>query len=98
MVFSVSDTGPGIAPDRLNKIFSHFWQGDPRDRRGIGLGLAISKGIVEAHGGRIWLESVVGSGTTFFFALPTSPEGADTAGGPIVASPWPHVAAASPGG
>jgi signal transduction histidine kinase len=69
-VFAVSDTGPGIPADKQERVFNHFWQGDPHDRRGIGLGLAISKGIVEAHGGRIWVESVVGSGTTFFFTLP----------------------------
>jgi signal transduction histidine kinase len=70
IVCSVSDTGPGIPPDKQDRVFNHFWQGDPHDRRGIGLGLAISKGIVEAHGGRIWVESAVGSGTTFFFTLP----------------------------
>ena len=67
--FSVSDTGPGIPPAQLPHIFGRFWQADANDRRGIGLGLAIAKGIVEAHGGRIWVESEVGHGTTFYFTL-----------------------------
>ncbi len=67
--FSVSDTGPGIPPAQLPHIFGRFWQADATDRRGIGLGLAIAKGIVEAHGGRIWVESEVGRGTTFYFTL-----------------------------
>jgi signal transduction histidine kinase len=67
--FSVADTGPGIPPSQLPHIFGRFWQADANDRRGIGLGLAIAKGIVEAHGGRIWVESEVGRGTTFYFTL-----------------------------
>ncbi|MFL5527981.1 MAG: ATP-binding protein, partial [Gemmatimonadaceae bacterium] len=52
-----------------------FWQARASDRRGIGLGLAIAKGIVEAHNGRIWVESHVGLGSTFYFTLPSaSPE------------------------
>jgi len=69
--FSVSDTGPGIPQEQLPKVFGHFWQADPADRRGIGLGLTIAKGIVEAHGGRIWVESPPGQGTTFHFKLDT---------------------------
>jgi signal transduction histidine kinase len=67
--FSVMDTGQGIPPEQLTKIFGRFWQANPADRRGIGLGLTIAKGIVEAHGGRIWCESKVGEGTTFYFTL-----------------------------
>ena len=67
--FSVTDTGQGIPPEQLNKLFGQFWQSDPADRRGIGLGLSIAKGIVDAHGGRIWVESRVGEGTTFHFTL-----------------------------
>ncbi len=67
---SVSDTGPGIAPEQLPHVFGHFWQGSDADQRGIGLGLSIARGIVEAHGGRIWVESVPGEGTTFHFTLP----------------------------
>jgi PAS domain S-box-containing protein len=68
--FGVVDTGPGIPPEQLPHIFGRFWQARPSDRRGIGLGLAIAKGIVEAHNGRIWVESRVGSGSTFYFTLP----------------------------
>lgn len=67
--FSVEDTGPGIPPDQLQHIFGAFWQADPHDRRGIGLGLTICKAIVEGHGGRLWVESAVGKGTVFHFTL-----------------------------
>lgn len=68
--FRVADTGQGIAPDQLPHLFDRFWQAERTDRRGAGLGLAICKGIVEAHGGRIWAESAPGAGTTFFFTIP----------------------------
>jgi len=68
--FSVIDTGPGIPAEQLPHIFGRFWQAKASDRRGIGLGLAIAKGIVETHGGRIWVESSVGLGSTFYFTLP----------------------------
>ncbi len=67
---AVSDTGPGIPADRLDQVFGRFWQADRADRRGLGLGLAIAKAIVDAHGGRIWVESEEGNGTTFYFTLP----------------------------
>ena len=67
---AIADTGPGIAADQLPHVFGRFWQANRGDRRGIGLGLAIAKGIVEAHGGRIWVESQVGSGSRFYFTLP----------------------------
>jgi signal transduction histidine kinase len=67
---AVSDTGPGIPAEQLPHIFGQFWQGSRTDRRGIGLGLSIAKGIVEAHAGRIWVESTVGQGSSFFFTLP----------------------------
>ncbi len=70
--FGVTDNGPGIPPDQVPHIFGRFWQAMPSDRRGIGLGLAIAKGIVEAHGGMIWVESQVGSGSTFYFTLPSA--------------------------
>jgi PAS domain S-box-containing protein len=72
--FSVIDTGPGIPAEQLPHIFGRFWQAKTSDRRGIGLGLAIAKGIVEAHNGRIWVESHVGLGSTFYFTLPIAPE------------------------
>ncbi len=68
--FSVTDTGAGIPGDHLESIFDRFWQVSQGDRRGLGLGLFISKCIVEAHGGRIWTESAVGKGSTFHFVLP----------------------------
>jgi signal transduction histidine kinase/ActR/RegA family two-component response regulator len=67
----VKDTGPGIAPEQLAHIFDRFWQAKRADRRGTGLGLTICKGIVEAHGGRIWAESAIGQGTTVYFTVPT---------------------------
>ena len=68
---AVADTGPGIPNEELPHIFGRFWQGKRTDRRGVGLGLAIAKAIVEAHHGRIWVESQVGSGTSFYFTVPT---------------------------
>ena len=68
--FSVADTGGGIEPENLESIFERFWQVTRGDRRGLGLGLFISKCIVEAHGGRIWAESALGRGSTFYFTLP----------------------------
>lgn len=68
--FSVEDTGEGIPADRLGSIFDRFSQVQRSDRRGLGLGLFISRCIVEAHGGRIWAESEVGRGTTVTFTLP----------------------------
>ena len=70
--FSVIDTGPGIPAEQLPHIFGRFWQAKATDKRGIGLGLAIAKGIIEAHNGRIWVESHVGLGSTFYFTLPTA--------------------------
>lgn len=67
---SVHDEGPGIPADQLPFVFEHFWQGRQNDRRGSGLGLAIARGIVEAHGGRIWVDSAVNDGSTFTFSLP----------------------------
>jgi signal transduction histidine kinase len=67
---AVADTGPGIPAEQLPHIFGQFWQASRSDRRGIGLGLSIAKGIVEAHAGRIWVESRVGEGSTFYFTLP----------------------------
>jgi signal transduction histidine kinase len=71
--FSVADTGPGIPSHQLESVFERFWQARSEDRRGLGLGLFISKGIVEAHGGRIWAESQPGKGSTFSFTLAGAP-------------------------
>jgi PAS domain S-box-containing protein len=70
---SVKDSGPGIAAENLPRVFDRFWQGQGQSRAGVGLGLAICKGIVDAHGGRIWVASRVGRGTTFYFEVPHSP-------------------------
>jgi len=82
VVFSVSDTGPGIPEADLPHVFERFWQASDRKRRGAGLGLAIVKGMVEAHGGRIWVTSVVGKGSTFRFSIPVASKtsGAKTTG------------------
>lgn len=67
---SVSDTGAGISPEDLPRVFERYWQSDRTERHGGGLGLPIAKGIVEAHGGRIWIESGVDAGTRVTFTLP----------------------------
>jgi CheY-like chemotaxis protein/anti-sigma regulatory factor (Ser/Thr protein kinase) len=70
----VKDSGAGIAPEQMPHIFDRFWQAKKKERRGMGLGLSISKAIVEAHGGQIWAESTLGLGTTVFFTVPPAPE------------------------
>jgi signal transduction histidine kinase len=70
LVASVADTGPGIAPEDLPHLFTAFWRGDRRGRRGVGLGLWIARAIVEAHGGELRVEAADGRGTTFHFTLP----------------------------
>jgi K+-sensing histidine kinase KdpD len=88
--FRVSDTGAGIAPERLPEVFDQFWQGKTGDRRGVGLGLAIAKAIVEAHGGTISVESTVGQGSTFSVTLPI---GAGVASGRADTGALEHVGA-----
>lgn len=68
--FAVADRGGGIAPEQLDTIFMRFVQVAKTERRGVGLGLYISKCIVRGHGGRIWVESQPGKGSTFFFTIP----------------------------
>lgn len=73
LVVEVSDSGPGIPPARQAGLFGKFYKvgaRETRDEEGHGLGLAIVKSVVEAHGGRVWVESAVGQGSTFAFALP----------------------------
>jgi signal transduction histidine kinase/CheY-like chemotaxis protein len=80
---TVSDSGAGIAPEDLGKLFQKFQQIDSsltRKQGGTGLGLVISKGLVEGHGGRIWVESEVGVGSRFCFTLPLMPPDAQAAG------------------
>jgi PAS domain S-box-containing protein len=69
--FAVTDTGPGIPADELPHVFDRYYQARRKNREGIGLGLTIARGIVEAHGGRIWVESQgeEGKGSTFLFTL-----------------------------
>ena len=70
--FCVSDTGCGISPQEQAKIFERFYRGETIqvDQRGAGLGLAITKSLVEMHGGRIWVESIPGQGSRFYFTIP----------------------------
>ena len=70
--FAVRDTGPGIAAERIPAIFERFSQANELDRRGLGLGLYIARCIVEAHGGRLSVESEEGKGSTFTFTLPVA--------------------------
>jgi signal transduction histidine kinase/CheY-like chemotaxis protein len=76
IVVGVTDTGPGISSEDTNRIFEPFSQassGTHHDRGGSGLGLSICKQLVELHGGRIWVESELAVGTTFYFSLPVAP-------------------------
>lgn len=70
--FEVIDDGPGIARENLKHVFDRFWQGNTHSKVGSGLGLSISRWIVEAHGGHIWAESTLGKGSNFAFELPVS--------------------------
>ena len=79
VVVHVRDNGPGISPDNLSRIFDKFYQVDPsstREKGGAGLGLSISKALVEAHGGRMWVTSELNEGSTFSFSLPKHTSGA----------------------
>ncbi len=81
LLFEVRDFGRGIPADKLDLIFERFQQVDVSDARsgeGTGLGLSICKSIVQQHGGQIWVESVVGQGSTFSFLLPRSPSASDS--------------------
>jgi len=72
VTFSVTDTGPGILEADLPHLFERLWQSKNTTGMGTGLGLFIVKGIVESHGGKVWVESRVGEGSTFFFSLPVA--------------------------
>jgi PAS domain S-box-containing protein len=70
VMFWVEDTGAGIPAEHLPHLFDRFWQAKKGAKGGAGLGLAIARGVVDAHGGRIWVESTEGRGTTFYFTVP----------------------------
>jgi PAS domain S-box-containing protein len=70
VVVCVSDDGPGIPRENLSKVFDRYWQAEDTKHTGMGLGLSIAKGIVEAHGGKIWVDSELGKGSSVSFTLP----------------------------
>jgi PAS domain S-box-containing protein len=72
VLFWVADSGPGISLEHQAHLFDRFWQAHTAGRNGAGLGLAIVKGIVDAHNGRVWVDSAPGQGSTFFFTIPTA--------------------------
>jgi two-component system phosphate regulon sensor histidine kinase PhoR len=74
VVVDISDTGTGIPKEELSRVFERFYKGDKaRTGEGTGMGLAIAKHVVEAHGGNIWVESEEDKGSTFSFSLPLQP-------------------------
>jgi len=80
VTISVADQGMGIPKEHLGKVFDRFHRVDNRDTRevgGTGIGLYLVKHLVEAHGGKIWVESEVGKGSTFTFTLPVTPPAED---------------------
>lgn len=72
VVFAVADHGPGIRSDEVEHLFERYWRSGDARYRGTGLGLAIARGLVEAHGGTIWVQSTLGQGATFSFSVPTA--------------------------
>jgi signal transduction histidine kinase len=72
VLFAVRDTGPGIAEEQIAWIFNRYYQPKQTPHHGSGLGLFIAKGLVELHGGRIWVDSKIGEGSTFYFTLPAA--------------------------
>ena len=67
---TVADTGSGIPPEHVHRLFDQFWQANRKDKRGVGLGLSIVKGIAEGHGGEVRVETAVGAGSAFSLLLP----------------------------
>ena len=91
LLFTVLDNGPGILEEDLKHLFERYWRSGEVEYRGTGLGLAIARGIIVAHGGRIWAESEFGRGATFFFTVPA----ADLT--PLFAVPAPEVSSPARG-
>ncbi len=87
LLIQVADTGPGIPPEQLGHVFDSFWRGSDDGRNGLGLGLTISRAIIEAHQGRIWIDSAVGQGTTVYFTVPYASVARDSEANVIVAGP-----------
>lgn len=81
-LFSITDTGLGMSGDELTQIWGRYWQANKSPEKGVGLGLFIAKGLIEAHGGRIWAESKPGAGATFFFTIPLASGAASASGAP----------------
>ena len=88
VIFRVTDTGSGIAPENLPRVFDRFWQATRANRQGAGLGLPITKGIVEAHGGRIWVESTQIAARPSFSRFPRQPQSKVDRRGPAVRRIW----------
>lgn len=85
LLFVVSDNGMGISAEDILRLFERYWRGDESLHKGAGLGLAISRGIINAHGGRIWVESELGNGASFLFTIPTIDETALFVDHPLLA-------------
>jgi CheY-like chemotaxis protein len=96
LCFSVTDSGPGIPEADLPHIFDRFTRASKGARPGTGLGLSIAKGIVEAHGGRIWAETQAGVGSTFYFTLPRIPSAPGEPNAPG-STAGPGISAVEPG-
>jgi len=94
VMVAVTDTGPGIPPEDVERIFEPFYQSGvaQQSQRGTGLGLSISRQFVEQHGGRMWIESAPGQGSTFRFSLPISDAGGPRVGADRwISEQWPWV-------
>jgi signal transduction histidine kinase len=92
--FAVTDTGPGIAPAHLDRVFDRYWKEGGGTVKGTGLGLFIARSIVEAHGGRISAASTPGFGATFTFTLPADSSGANASSASVVAARPPRLGSA----